>query len=133
MPHDQDDVLIALRANWDAQRQAMVDGDAAALAELLTDDFTLRHMTGYEQTRTEWLQDVDSGDMTYHAMQVVAVATDAGPLTASSSSAPLLIARTQTTATIWGSHGTWPLQLHITYAVDGAGWLAQRTVASTWR
>jgi len=46
---------------------------------------------------------------------------------------PVVSALTRTEATIWRTHGTWPLQLRIQFIrVDGS-WLASETVASTWR
>jgi hypothetical protein len=72
---DPAEIAAALRANYEAQRDAMVAGDADA---------------------------------------------------------PVLIARTPTEATIWGSHGTWPLQLRINFILVGGSWLASDTVASTW-
>jgi hypothetical protein len=117
----------AVRANYEAQRQAMVDGDADALGALLADGFTLTHMTGYRQPKAEWLADVRSGEMTYHAMEDVEVSLDA------SGGFPVLTVRTRTEATIWGGHGTWPLQLRIRFTFDGTAWLAENTVASVWR
>lgn len=115
----------ALRAGYAAQRRAMVAGDAESLGALLTDRFTLTHMTGYRQPKAEWLADVASGAMTYHSMDDCAVGVDL--------SAGALTARTRTDATIWGGRGTWPLQLRIEFTADGTGWLAARTVASLWR
>lgn len=105
----------------------MLTADATALGSLLASDFTLTHMTGHEQGRDEWLSDVRSGEMTYHSMQDVDVTVDPR------GDDPVLTARTQTAATIWGFRGTWPLQLRIHFEnVDGS-WIASRTVASTWR
>jgi hypothetical protein len=120
-------VGVAVRASYQAQRVAMVVGDAEALADELADGFTLTHMTGYVQSRTEWLAQVDSGEMTYHAMadvdlSVADIDTDE----------PVLIARTRTDATIWGGRGVWPLELEIHFVNDGSRWAAARTVASTW-
>ena len=119
-------VESAVRANYAAQRRAMVAGDADALGALLADDFTLTHMTGHRQPKAEWLADVGSGAVTYHSMDDVSVDIDV------SADAPVLTARTRTVATIWGGHGTWPLQLRIRFASDGAQWLAADTVASLW-
>lgn len=117
-----DNPEAAIRANYAQQREAMVAGDADALGALLADGFTLTHMTGYLQPKQEWLADVRTGRMTYHAMDDVEVTVDRTVLTA----------RTVTEATIWGGHGTWRLQLEITYAHDGREWLPTASVASTW-
>jgi hypothetical protein len=120
------EVEAALRANYDQQRAAMLAGDADALGGLLFAGFTLTHMTGYEQPRAEWLEQVDLGEMTYHAIRDVDVAVDLD------GDEPVLIARSRTEATIWGAHGVWPLQLEIHYVADEDRWLAAYTVASTW-
>ena len=117
----------AVRANYHAQRDAMVAGDADALAVLLADGFTLTHMTGYRQPGAEWLADVRSGEMTYHTVEDVEVLVDVD------CPDPVITARTRTEATIWGAHGTWPLQLRIRFTRVGGAWLASDTVASTWR
>lgn len=117
----------AVRAVHRAMSEAMVDADAAALGDLLTDDFTLTHMTGYRQSRAAWLDQVDSGEMTYHRMQDVEVHIDV-----SDTEHPVLTARTRTDATIWGGRGQWPLQLMSTFERAGDDWIIARTVASTW-
>lgn len=127
MTVDDTDIRTAVLANYEDQRRAMVAGDADALGELLAADFTLVHMTGYRQPKAEWLADVRSGAMTYHAMADVDVSVDV------SGDAPVVTARTHTAATIWGASGTWPLQLRITFTRAGSSWIAAGTVASTWR
>jgi hypothetical protein len=120
-------VDAAVRGNYEAQRDAMVAGDSDALGALLADGFTLTHMTGYSQPKDEWLAEVRSGAMTYHAILDVDVVVDVV------SDTPVVTARTRTDATIWGGRGTWPLQLRIRFVVIGSSWLASDTVASTWR
>lgn len=127
MTVDDTDIRTAVLANYEDQRRVMVAGDADALGELLAADFTLVHMTGYRQPKAEWLADVRSGAMTYHAMADVDVSVDV------SGDAPVVTARTHTAATIWGASGTWPLQLRITFTRAGSSWIAAGTVASTWR
>ena len=118
----------AARANYAAQREAMVAGDAESLGRLLSEDLVLTHMIGYRQSRAEWLADVASGAMTYHSIQDVSLGIDHHGFPAQLT----LTARTQTLATIWGSRGTWPLQLQVTFKPVHDQWLATATVASTW-
>jgi hypothetical protein len=126
MTLSREDIEAAIRINYAAQRDAMVAGDADALGELLAEGFTLTHMTGYEQSRREWLDQVHSGEMIYHSIQDDEVDVDVH------GEDPVLIARSRTEATIWGAHGVWPLELEIHYVADGDRWLAAYTVASTW-
>jgi hypothetical protein len=120
-------VTAAVGVNYAAQRDAMVAGDADALDVLLAEGFTLTHMTGYVQSGQDWLADVRSGAMTYHAVNDVDVFVDLD------GGAPVVHANTVTEATIWGSHGTWPLKLRIHYTCQAGSWLALRTGASIWR
>jgi hypothetical protein len=129
MPNDVEPNAVeeAVRAGYQAQREAMVAGDAEALADQLAADFTLTHMTGYLQSRREWLAQVASGEMSYHAMEDVAVSVKDAD-----TSEPVLTARTRTDATIWGGRGVWPLQLEIHFERRDGRWLAAETIASTW-
>lgn len=123
---DDADLSALALVNYQAQCDAMVAGDADGLAALLADGFTLTHMTGYVQTRPEWVADVRSGEMTYHAIDDVDVSVDI------EDGALVVTARSRTTATIWGSRGTWPLQLRITLTDEAGTLRAAETVASTW-
>ena len=112
--------------NYLAQCDAMVGADVSELGSLLAPDFTLTHMTGYLQSRNEWLDDIVTGQMTYHSIRNVSII----PAIANESVA--LIGRSHTHATLWGAEGTWPLQLSVEFARTPGGWIATRTVASTW-
>jgi hypothetical protein len=128
MTDDATRTAAAVRAGYEAQRDAMVAGDANALGALLADGFILTHMTGYRQPRAEWLDSVRSGEMTYHAITDIEVLVDV-----EDPARPVVTARTRTEATIWGASGTWPLQLRIRFTRVGGSWLASDSVASTWR
>ncbi|ANP73170.1 nuclear transport factor 2 family protein [Cryobacterium arcticum] len=125
-PHTPLDVVEEITRDFLAQREAMVDADVSRLGSLLTEDFTLTHMTGYQQSRAEWLDDIATGQMTYHSIRNV----DITPVVTAAS--VTLTARCHTHATIWGTEGTWPLQLRIDFVRTSVGWAAKRTVASTW-
>ena len=43
--------------------RGVLERDAALLDDLLDDEYTLTHMTGYVQPKREWLQQIDSGRM----------------------------------------------------------------------
>lgn len=46
----------------------MTDGDTNALDAMLDDGFTLTHITGYEQPKSEWLSEMRPGRFTYHGV-----------------------------------------------------------------
>lgn len=116
----------AIEALHEAMCEAMVAGDLAELDSILADDFTLTHMTGYVQSKAEWLEAIESGEMQYHRMETIqaALGTDV--------TVPELTARTLTDATIWGSRATWRLTLRSWFEPRGDEWVIARTVASTW-
>ncbi|NVM98148.1 nuclear transport factor 2 family protein [Arthrobacter sp. SDTb3-6] len=106
--------------------QAMVAGDIAELDSLLAEEFTLTHMTGYVQSKAEWLDAIETGEMRYHRMET------AEAHSSPEGTAPGLTARTLTDATIWGSRATWRLTLRSWFEPRGEEWIVTRTVASTW-
>jgi hypothetical protein len=115
-----------IEALHEAMCEAMVAGDLAELDDILSDGFTLTHMTGYVQSRSEWLDAIETGEMQYHRMETVQANHGTG-LTV-----PELTAKTLTDATIWGSRATWRLTLRSWFEPRGDGWVITRTVASTW-
>ena len=64
---DQD--RLEILENYRAQLRAMVDGDTEVLGELLTDNFTLTHMTGFLQPKRDWLAQMRAGQFDYHDAQ----------------------------------------------------------------
>jgi hypothetical protein len=116
----------AMNALHDALCEAMVAGDIAALDHILAEEFTLTHMTGYVQSKSEWLHAMDTGQMQYHRIETVEATFN------SEGTAPGLTSRTLTDATIWGSRATWRLTLRSWFEPRGDDWVIARTVASTW-
>ncbi|MET0420038.1 MAG: nuclear transport factor 2 family protein [Actinoplanes sp.] len=57
------EVVEAYRAMY----RGMLERDTDLLDDLLDSGYTLTHMTGYRQSRKEWLQQIDSGEMRYHS------------------------------------------------------------------
>ena len=51
----------AFEVIYEAMCEAMVAGDLAELDDILAEGFTLTHMTGYVQSRSEWLDAIDTG------------------------------------------------------------------------
>ena len=109
-----------------AMNRAMVAADVAALDKMLAPNYTLTHMTGYRQSRAEWLAQVKSGEMRYFKTEEdsVEVSIDGNTVT--------LTGRARTTANVWGAQGTWPLQLHIDLRKINEIWLMEKAVATTY-
>jgi hypothetical protein len=106
--------------------RGMVEQDIDLLDELLDDEYTLEHMTGYVQPKREWLQHIASGRMRYHSEQETSTTVTVTGGTA------VLVGRSVVDATIWGGRGTWRLQLTTRYEQRDRQWLAVDTVATTY-
>lgn len=55
----------AIEALYRDYWQAMIDGDTAALREMMTEDYALQHMTGARQSREAFLAGVSDGTFRY--------------------------------------------------------------------
>jgi len=124
-PPMDDDEAAVLEANRERSR-LLVEQRTDELDELLSPDFVAVHITGYEQTKAEWLDQIRSGQMRCHDFQEVSatVTIDADSAVA--------VTRSLVDATIYGSRGTWPLESTTTYVRDGGTWKAQRSRARTY-
>jgi Domain of unknown function (DUF4440) len=112
--------------NYRAQLRAMVDGDTEALGELLTEDFSLTHLTGYFQPKQEWLAQMRAGQFTYHNAREKDVSLHIDGDRAQ------LVGRITTDATVYGARASWPLQLTMDFIRQNGQWLASRSEATTW-
>ncbi|WP_343947399.1 nuclear transport factor 2 family protein [Rothia terrae] len=106
---------------------AMVTGDTEKIAEFITDDFVLVHITGYEQPGEEWLREMGQGQFIYHGAREQTEPT----LTVSGNSAQLS-SRIITDATVYGSRNNWHLAFTIDFVQQGGSWLLARNQARTW-
>lgn len=106
--------------------QAKVQADIQQLEQMLSPNFTLTHMTGYLQSREEWLNQVENGQMRYFKTEEVSVE----PLLQGNTGK--IIGRAYTTANIWGIQGTWNLQLIFDLQYQNGKWVIEKAVASTF-
>ena len=111
---------------YHAMNHAMLQADTAAIARMTTADFTLTHITGYRQSRAEWLQQIENGQMRYFNMAEESVQANVKGDTARA------VGRSRTTAHIWGAQGTWPLQLDYQLVREKGEWKARQAVATTY-
>lgn len=107
--------------------QAMVQADVETLDKLLSDDFSLTHITGYVQPKAEWLADVQSGRMSYSKTEEHSVTANL------QGSKAKIIGQAYTTANIWGAKGTWALQLDFDLAEQQGQWKMTKAVATLFK
>lgn len=109
----------AIIANFQARQQAMIDADTDRLRALSTPDSYAEHISGYNQPRDEWFDQIDSGYFDYHAIDNHSVeVTLTGPDSAA------LVARSTIDVTIGGSRGTWSLESTAHYLKQDGRWLS---------
>lgn len=124
-PPLDDDEAAVLEA--DRERNRLLVGQRTdELDELLSPDFVAVHITGYEQTKAEWLAQIASGQMRYHDIQALSAT-----VTIDGDSA-VAVTRSLVDATIYGSRGTWPLESTTMYVRDGGTWKAHHSRARTF-
>ena len=107
--------------------KGMLNKDIELLSRIITPDFHLIHMTGVDQTRDEWFNDIKTGRMSYLASKEHAIKN----LTISNESASF-IGQNHVNAVIYGSKGNWPLQLKMLLRKEGGEWLISKAIASTF-
>ncbi|MCF1633519.1 nuclear transport factor 2 family protein [Streptococcus gallolyticus] len=107
---------------------AMVAKDTKKLAELLEPDTVLIHMTGYVQPVTEWLEQIETGDMIYYSWQEDAIKNiKINGNTAS------LVGQSRVKARVWGSGpATWRLQIKMDFEKIDGDWKIIKQSASTY-
>lgn len=60
-----------LKKLYERLNTAMLQADIKTLDLLLEDNFTLTHITGYIQTKKEWLDAIASKEMSYSAIKII--------------------------------------------------------------
>ncbi|MBX3193806.1 MAG: nuclear transport factor 2 family protein [Microbacteriaceae bacterium] len=122
-PVDDEDAILA-------RDRQLVDGllaaDVAALDAVLAPDFVAVHITGQEQSRADWLSQIGSGRMAYHAFD-----PESARVTVDGDDA-VLVTRNRVVATIGGSRGRWPLESTSRYVRCDGRWMLRRSAASTY-
>lgn len=109
----------AITANFRARQQAMVEGDTEALRRLSTSDSHAEHISGYNQPRDEWFDQIESGYFDYHTIDNHSI-----DITLTSSTTATLVARSTIDVTIGGSRNTWRLESTAEYVKEDGRWLS---------
>ena len=105
----------------------MIERDTMAMAKILDEGYTLTHMTGYVQSRSEWFTEVERESMKYYSAKEVAHSVKIEGNQAEFVQQNLVDAR------IWGSRNIWRLQQVFQLEKRQAGWIILHSVASTFR
>lgn len=109
----------AIVANFHARQRAMVDADTQELRRLSTPDSHAQHISGYNQPRDEWFDEIESGYFAYHTVD-----NDSIDLTMTGPDTATLVSRSTIDVTIGGSRNTWRLESTADYVKVHGRWLS---------
>ncbi|WP_128330695.1 nuclear transport factor 2 family protein [Apibacter sp. HY039] len=103
---------------------SMVQNDLNTIDKLLDKDFTLTHITGYVQSKSEWLDNMRSEKMKYYSSKETELY-----LKINYNKAIVLI-RNYIDANIGGSRKNWRLQQKFELDNHDTSWIITKSVAS---
>jgi len=104
----------------------MIARDIDGLQSVLDEQFTLTHITGYVQSRSEWLSEIETEGMKYYSAKKIKHYIDISGDQAVVTLQHLLDAR------IWGSRNTWRLQQKMKLQRRNGQWTVINSTASTF-
>lgn len=120
MNEDQQNIL-AVYQRIDA---AMVNKDTETLDHLLDDDYVLVHMTGYRQSKEEWLDQIENEEMKYFKTmpQKTTITIDGNTA--------VLICDTRIDARIYGFRNIWSMKMEMHFEKHGDDWYPVNAIAT---
>ena len=110
---DQEDVL----ERFIEFQYAMIEKDLEKLNELLKDNYTLRHMSGKTQTKTEYIDEIMDGTLNYYKSII-----NNPIIMIKEKDKALLKADVTLDAKVYGIKGTWTLHSEQTMEKIGGKW-----------
>jgi len=102
-----------------AYHAAMVGARIDALENILDKEFSLVHLTGYVQPKSEWFSVMRTGAFDYHAIDI----DDRSLVLQLSESTAVLNGRGIFSATINGMNNPWKLQFKMTFSKHNGAWI----------
>lgn len=106
--------------------QLMIETNTTELNKILDTNFTLRHITGYVQSKEEWFSEIESERMKYYAYKEVKTSVKIDRDKAVFVGQNLLDAR------IWGTRNNWRLQQTMHLEKQNNKWIILQSIATTF-
>ena len=106
--------------------QSMIDKNLVELDKVLDKNFTLTHITGYLQSKEEWLSEIQSERMKYYSYKEVRTTVTVNGDNATFVGQNILDAR------IWGSRNKWRLQQTLRLEKRSGKWIILKSLATTF-
>lgn len=104
----------------------MIEKNTAGMNQIVDENFTLIHMTGYVQSKKDWLAKIESENMKYHsAIEMQATVKIAG-------NHAECILQELLDARIWGSCNTWCLRQTFQFEKRDGKWIIIESIATTF-
>jgi ketosteroid isomerase-like protein len=112
MSNDKQKILAVYQRIDDA----MVNKDTKALDNIFDDDYKFVHMSGYQQSKQEWLKQIENEEMRYYKTmpQKTTITVDGNTA--------ILIRDTKIDARIYGTRNTWSMRVEMHFEKRGDNW-----------
>lgn len=106
--------------------QLMIDRNTTELNKILDTNFTLRHITGYVQSKEEWFSEIESERMKYYAYKEVKT------LVKIDGDKAVFVGQNLLDARIWGTRNNWRLQQTMHLEKQNNKWIILQSIATTF-
>lgn len=121
---DRDEIISLYRQ----ENEAMVNKDIVKLNEILASTMTLQHMTGYVQSKLEWIDQIQNGEMRYYSSieeSIKDIVIDGDKAS--------LVGQNKVKASVWGSGiAPWPLEMKMAFIKTNGRWMIANQIANTY-
>jgi hypothetical protein len=104
----------------------MIDKDTTGLNAILDKHFTLTHITGYVQPKSEWYTEIETERMKYYSYKEVKTQVKIDGDNA------IVVGQNILDARIWGSRNNWHLQQTMQLKKRNEKWIILNSVATTF-
>lgn len=104
---------------------AMVQKDTSALGKILDNNYTLTHITGYKQSKQEWLDQIQDEQMRYFDIQL------GTPTITSDGNTATIHCDTDIDARIYGMRNLWRLHMEMHFEQREKIWVPIFTIATS--
>lgn len=95
---------------------AMVDKDTETLYNIFNDNHKFVHMSGYQQSKQEWLDQIENEEMRYFKTMPQKTTITINGNTA------ILMCDTKIDATTYGARDTWSMRVKMYFEKHGENW-----------
>jgi hypothetical protein len=106
--------------------ESLISKNVAEMNRIVDSNFTLTHITGYVQSKSEWFAEVESESMKYYSYHEVKTSVEVDGDSAT------FIGQNLVDARIWGSRNTWRLQQTMQLKKRNGEWIILESVATTF-